>query len=116
MECWPRGIDVTADDAEQYEGWPKTIDQTDNYGRVAMGYLPEIKVENLNDPVVQVIYEPDNEVVYTLRIKGNRFKPKVFKDGKYTIKIGDQPNNMKVYHGLDVQEEDDHDAVLNVAF
>ncbi len=116
MECWPRGIDVTAPDAEQYEGWPMTIDQTDNYGRAAMGYLPEIRVKNMSHPVVQVIYEPDNEVVYTLRIKGTQFTPKVFKDGKYTIRVGEQPNKMKVYKGLDVQEEIENSAILDVDF
>ena len=116
MECWPRGVDVTASDAIQYEGWPMMIEQTDNYGRVAMGYLPEIQATNMNNPVIQVIYEPNGEVVYTLRIKGNRFKPKVFKDGKYTIKVGEQPNNIKIFRGLEVQEEVDSKDVIKVVF
>ena len=33
-------------------------------------------------------YELDAEVVYTLRIRGDRFRPKVFREGKYTIRIG----------------------------
>jgi len=108
MECWPRGVDVTENDAEQYKGWPITIDQMDNYGRQAIAYLPKINVSGMENPVIQVIYEMTGEIVYTLRIQGNEFRPKVFKDGKYTVKIGQQPDNMKVYPGLDAQEDQEN--------
>ena len=26
FECWPRSVDVTADNAEQFPGWPKTVE------------------------------------------------------------------------------------------
>ncbi len=116
IECWPRGVDVTSTDAEQYEGWPVTIDQMDNYGREAIAYLPEIKVSGMENPVVQVIYEPTGEIVYTLRIQGSQFQPKVFKDGTYTVKIGEQPDNLKTYSGLVAQEEEKNEEVLNVRF
>lgn len=116
IECWPRGVDVTSNDAEQYKGWPVTIDQRDNYGREAMAYLPEIQVTGMEDPVVQVIYEPTGKVAYTIRIEGNQFQPKVFKDGKYTVKVGEQPDNMKTYEGLDAQEDEEQEKVLNVEF
>ena len=89
IECWPRNVDVTAPDAKQYPGWPITIDQENNYGRKAAAYLPTLKVIGAEDPVVQVIDEADNSVVYTLRIKGASFRPKVFKEGLYTVKVGE---------------------------
>ena len=116
MECWPRGVDVTRNDAEQYEGWPVTISQWDNYSRKPITYLPEIQVSGMEDPVLKVIYEPTGEVVYSLRIKGTHFKPKVFKDGNYTIEIGEQPNNMKTFSGLDAQEDVENDEVIRVQF
>jgi len=116
IECWPRGVDVTSKNAEQYTGWPITIDQRDNYGREAIAYLPEINVSGMNNPVVQVIYEPDQKVVYTLRIKGDQFRPKVFKDGKYTVKVGEQPDNMQVLNGLNAQETGDNQKTINVEF
>ena len=116
MECWPRGVDVTENEAEQYEGWPVTINQLDNYGRKAIAHLPEIQVTGMNNPVVQVIYEPTGEVVYSMRIKGSQFQPKVFKDGKYTVKIGEQPNNMRTYTGLVAQEEETNEEILHVRF
>jgi hypothetical protein len=89
MECWPRGVDVSKLDARQYPGFPRTIDQEDNYGRKAAGYLPTIKIKGMIDPVIQIIDEKNNEIVYTIRILGKIFRPKVFREGSYTIKIGE---------------------------
>ena len=89
MECWPRFADPANPNHGQYEGWPKTIKQTDNYARRAVAYLPAIKVQGLTDPVVQVIDQAKSEIVYTIRIKGSSLRPKVFKHGYYTIRVGD---------------------------
>ena len=107
IECWPRFVDVTSPDAEQFAGWPITIDQADNYGRKAVAYLPTIEVSGMNDPVVQVIDESNGEIVYTLRIKGTTYRPKVFKPGSYTLRIGEQDGRMKRFQGVEaaVQEE-----------
>ncbi|MBW8040966.1 MAG: hypothetical protein FVQ85_13310 [Planctomycetes bacterium] len=90
VECWPRNVDITEPTVKQYPGWPRTIKQQDNYGRKAAAYLPTIKVNGMTDPVVQIIDEADGEIVYTIRIKGTSFGPKVFKAGTYTIKVGEQ--------------------------
>jgi len=89
VECWPRNVDVAEPGAEQYPGWPATISQQDNYGRKAAAYLPTIEVSGMTNPVVQVIDESDNEIVYTLRINGSSYRPKVFKQGKYTVRVGE---------------------------
>ncbi len=90
VECWPRNVDVVDSGAEQYPGWPATIGQEDNYARKATAYLPTIEVSGMTNPVVQVIDESNNEIVYTLRITGSLYRPKVFKDGSYTIRVGQQ--------------------------
>ena len=100
MECWPRGVDVTQTDAPQYPGWPITISQQDNYGRAAVAYLPTLQITGQENPVVQVVRESDGEVVYTLRIKGNNFRPKVFEQGSYTIKIG-EGESMQTLQGIE---------------
>lgn len=89
FECWPRTVDVTAKSSKQYPGWPLTIDQLDNYGRVAAAWLPTLKIEGATDPVVQVVRQSDGEIVYTLRINGSTFRPKVFARGLYTIHVGE---------------------------
>lgn len=90
MECWPRFVDPESEDAKQYAGWPKTIHQLDNYAREPMAYLPTFEVRGITNPVIQVIREETNEIVYTLRVNGMRFRPFVFAEGKYTVKIGEQ--------------------------
>ena len=87
MECWPRNVDITSPGAKQYAGWPKTIKMEDNYNRQAVAYLPRLQIKSMTDPVVQVVHELDDEIVYTLRIKGQTFRPKVFCKGSYTIHI-----------------------------
>jgi hypothetical protein len=88
IECWPRGVEATGATAEQYPGWPVTVDQLDNYGREAAAWLPTLNVSGMQNPVVQVI-DSGGEVVYTLRINGTSFRPKVFTPGAYTIKVGE---------------------------
>jgi hypothetical protein len=87
IECWPRHIDVRKPDARQFPGWPVTIHQEDNYGRSPMAYLPTLVVRGATDPIVQVVDEYLNQVVYTLRIKGSEWRPKVFREATYTVKV-----------------------------
>jgi hypothetical protein len=87
LETWARYVDPKT--GRQYPGWPITIKQTDNYGRKAAAWLPTLKIAGLSDPVIQVIEEASGEVIYTLRIKGHEFRPKVFAPGSYTIHIGE---------------------------
>ncbi len=100
MECWPRGVDVTKKDAKQFPGWPVTVNQLDNFGKKAVAYLPTIKVSGMTMPVIQVIDESSKQVIYTLRIKGDLFRPKVFAEGSYTVIVGDQQSKVKKLKGL----------------
>ena len=84
MECWPRNVDVTDPKAEQFPGWPITIHQEDNYGKKAVGLLPAVKAG-----VVEVIDEATGELVYALRARDG-WRPKVFKDGAYTVVVDGQ--------------------------
>ena len=117
LECWPRYADP--DDPRsggQYPGWPLTFDNEDNYGRKAVAFLPTIKVSGLTDPVVQVIEETSGEIVYTLRIKGKSFRPKVFQEGAYTLKIGEPgTEKMKLLQGV-IALLLDKEQVLEVKF
>ncbi len=102
IECWPRYADLTdPKTGGQYPGWPITVKQSDNYARNAAAYLPTIKVSGITDAVVQVIDESNSEIVYTLRIKGTSFRPKVFKAGSYTVKVGEPgTKNMKTLKNI----------------
>jgi phosphodiesterase/alkaline phosphatase D-like protein len=91
MECWPRYADPNVD--SQYEGWPKTISQFDNYGKEAFDYLPTISVKGAKNPVIEVTDEKTGELVYCVRILGNEFKPKIFKQSSYKITLKDTEKN-----------------------
>lgn len=87
FECWPRNTDVTGPDSNQYPGWPITVRQQDNYAREAVAYLPVIALSDAEEPIIQVVDDATGDIVYTLRINGARFRPKVFREGTYTIHV-----------------------------
>ncbi len=87
VECWPRQANPATD--AQYPGWPVTINQEDNFLSNSPFFLPELHIKGFDNPVVQVIDESNHEIVFTLRIKGKDYQPKVLKKGLYTVKIGE---------------------------
>jgi len=113
---WPRWPSSVTGGSEPYEGWPVVFKQADNYGRKAFGFLPEIMVKGLVDPVVQLFDEADGKLVYTLRINGTTFRPKVFHEGLYTIKVAEpDEGKTKIIQGLAPGDYDTHDA-LEIVF
>ena len=87
MANWPGYADPARD--KPFPGWPVTIEQADNYGRRIVGWLPEIETNGLSNPVIRVISEGTGEIIYSLRVKGNKYQPGVFSYGTYTIEAGD---------------------------
>ena len=111
FECWPRFCDVADGDPVQFRGWPITVNMDDNDGREPIGWLPELQVEGVERPIVQVI-DQAGEVVYTVRASSNRFRPPVYAPGKYTIKLGEDKPNM---HTLaDVEPTADEEVVRRI--
>jgi hypothetical protein len=88
VECWPFLADVTRE-GTQMPGWPVTIDMLDNYARKPAAYLPTLQVSGVKNPVVQIVDEANDEIVYTLRIAGQRWRPHVFAPGRYTVRISE---------------------------
>jgi alkaline phosphatase D len=110
---WPRWVDVTQAGAQPYPGWPVTVDQQDNYGRKAAAWLPSIEVQGMDDPVVQIVNESNDEIIYTLRINGSVFRPKVFQDGDYTVKVGEPGTaQFKVLTGVKSTTESDYQRMI----
>ena len=100
MECWPRFADATKVDSEQFPGWPLTFAMEDNDGRKAERYLPTLNFSGIKDPVVQVQQESTGEVLYTLRIDGTTYRPKVYAPGNYTVRVGTGRPDAKEYKGV----------------
>lgn len=114
-ECWPRWVDPTKGDARQFPGWPITIAQQENFARAAVAHLPTLEIRGLDQAVVQVIEEGSREVVYTLRIAGDRFQPKVFRTGSYTVKVG-EPGTAKMRSFVGLEAKKDNSETLTVEF
>jgi 3',5'-cyclic AMP phosphodiesterase CpdA len=88
FECWPRFAQLTDGDRAQFPGWPITVRMADNDGRSPVGWLPQLEFDGAADPVVQVIDDISQEVVYTLRVTGKAFEPRTFSLTSHTVRIG----------------------------
>ena len=85
----------------QFPGFPFVIEQRENYGRKPAGFLPDVSFEGLKNPVVKVYDEATDELIYALRVQGERFTPWVYHAGSYRVRIGDPDQEMwKVFIGL----------------
>ncbi len=100
VECWPRFADVDQGDQAQFAGWPITFDYRNNDGRKPIGYLPEMVVKGVERPVVQVIEDATGEILYTVRMDSNRFRPPVYSKGNYTVKMGREKPDLSKISGL----------------
>ena len=87
IECWPR-----FSQGEQFPGWPITVRIDDNDGRRPVAWLPELIIEGADNPVIQVSADASGEILYTVRVRGNRFQPHVYSHGLFTVGVGrDRP-------------------------
>jgi hypothetical protein len=87
FECWPR-----FSDGRQFPGWPITVRSDDNDGRQPIAWLPELLVEGVERPVVQVT-DAGGDILYTTRLRSSRFQPPVYAAGTYTVRAGrDRPD------------------------
>mgnify|MGYP001160260754 FL=1 len=90
FECYKRFTDITKDEDCQFAGWTLTFNFNDNDGRKATGHL-EYNVD-FQHPVVQIINERTDEILYTKRVKKSKGKLPVYSTDPHTIKIGkDKP-------------------------
>lgn len=97
FECWPRFPRVQNGQPAQFPGWPITVAAADNDGRKPVGWLPELVFQGAKNAVVQVIEEGSGEILYTVRSNGDRFRPRVYREGNYTVKVGrDRPDGKEL--------------------
>jgi len=95
FEAWPRFSSVTDGDKAQFPGWPLTVSMDKNDGRKVTGYLPAVEFDESAPPVFQVIDETGKEILYTTRAKTSPFKARVYSEGPFTLKSGqDRPEKI----------------------
>jgi hypothetical protein len=100
FECWPRFADVSKGDSGQYPGWPMEFNMSQNDGREAVAYLPKLSFKGISNPVVQVVNEATGEELYTTRVQGKSYRPKVYAKGKYTVRVGEGRPILKSVSGV----------------
>jgi phosphodiesterase/alkaline phosphatase D-like protein len=117
-ECWPILVDASESGAEtrQFPGWPRTINREDNFAKKGAAWLPRVEVSGMTNPVIQVVDEVSGEHVYTLRIQGTEWHPRVFaKTGVYTLRVGEPGTDFREFRGLRPTTQDAA-SVLRIAF
>ena len=89
FEAWPLYADPEfPQTGSPYPDWPITIAQTDNDGRTPTGYLPLIDTLWRGNPVVRVFDETTGDLVHAMRIRGTRYRPPVYDNGRtYRVEI-----------------------------
>ncbi len=112
FECWGRNVDITDPNSRQYEGWPITIAQTDNY-LIREGYeLPRLHISEA-DQVITVVNSQNGEVVTSLRIKGQSYQPIVPDPGNYDILIGESGQEQQLKNLL-AKEKNKEDLKVTI--
>ncbi len=117
IECWPELTNpAVGKTTEQFPGWPKTVKMAANYGRVARGRLPTIRVRGMEDPVVKVYESLRGRLVHARRYRGQSVRPKVFhRYRRYHVKVGEPGEQMKTVKGLE-PVEGETDRTVEVEF
>ena len=104
FECWPRFAKVTDGDKAQFAGWPVTVKMADNDGRKIMGWLPKLVFPKKNQ-VVQIKNLKTEEILYTVRINGNTFQPKVYSMDPHEVRHGKNgPKNQLLTNCIPVKD------------
>ena len=102
FECWPRFADAKAGKKAQFPGWPITVHIDANDGRRPVAWLSKLRFgSEVKNPVVQVISDQSGEILYTIRVPGNRFQPSVFAPGRYTVIAGPDKPERTVFSGFE---------------
>lgn len=101
LAVWPRRIDPRQPGAKPVEGWPVRIHQLDNGWRSARWSVAPVQAEGLRDFCVQVMREPDRQILYTVRVQGTSFAAPVHQEGSYAVRVFDPDGKFdKIHSGL----------------
>ncbi len=74
---------------DSFPGWPVTVNQFDNAGMNRTGDIISIQSSGIVDPVLLVYDGETEELLLSVRMKGDEFSGIVEGSGRYNLKIGD---------------------------
>jgi len=100
----------------EIQTWPVTVTQLDSYGARQAGLLPKLEISGAEKPVIQVVSEKNDEVVYTLRAPESTWQPFVFEAGKYTVRVSDPESGRSAeLKGLDARRNNSATETVTLA-
>jgi len=112
IDSWRFFADVKSPNPirDQFPGWPLKISQFDNLGMGAEHVLPEITVSK-PDQLLQVWNENTGEMELAFRIHGASVQPRLFKNGRFTVKIG-EGSSVREFSGLTTKSGSNPEKIL----
>ncbi|MEO0796227.1 MAG: alkaline phosphatase D family protein [Verrucomicrobiota bacterium] len=101
FESWPLHADPEfPQTGGPFADWPITLQQSDNDGRTPTGYLPDVVTGRQMQSVLRVYDESNDELVYAIRLRGNRYRPAVYDNGTtYRLEIDHLDGSSEVLEG-----------------
>ena len=89
-----------------FPGWPVTINQFDNSGKQPEKTPLVIEVTGIRNPVLLVYDKETEELVLSIRMKGEHFSASVRGSGFYKVKVGDPESDLwKSFDNISPVEE-----------
>ena len=110
FEAWPRFADVNDGHTAQYPGWPVSVKQRDNDGRIPVGWTPIINNKSQSNFVVQVVDEKLGETLYTVRVDSGQRMP-VYSNHDHSIRVGKNKPDQVVATGIKPTTADSTEAI-----
>jgi hypothetical protein len=91
---WARWTDPSKPGAKPVPGWPITIAQTAN-GLPPHTWVLDTDLKGYAGSIIQIVDQADNQTVYTFRPSAGDFRPTVFREGTYTVRVLDDNGKVR---------------------
>lgn len=111
VECWPLLVDPLAANT-QFAGWPVVIEPVADSARLAKAWLPKLTIRGAERPLLQV-YNAAGELIYNLRLASDTFRPHVFAEGTYRVRVTD-PDSDRAKELTDLMAAADNSESIEV--
>lgn len=100
---------------EPLPDWPLVLHQRDQVGRAPVAWLPPLSVSTEHLPVVQVVQQATQQVVYTRRLSQRQIILPVYAPGRYRLRIWDPVGgHQQILSGIEAETQQGLGQTLRV--
>ena len=101
--------------SEPSPDWPLVLHQRDQAGQAAAAWLPPLSVSAEHLPVVQVVQQATQQVVYTRRLSQRQIILPVYAPGRYRLRIWDPiSGHQQILSGIEAETQQGLGQTLRV--